>query len=53
MPRGTLPKAIARSTRCRAARLRDLHGDLTHTTDDPAERRKRMTEFKDIVASSR
>jgi len=24
-------------------------GDLTHTTDDPAERRKRMTEFRDIV----
>lgn len=25
-------------------------GDLTHTTDDPAERRRRMAEFKDIVA---
>ncbi len=25
-------------------------GDLTHTTDDVAERRRRMTEFKDIVA---
>lgn len=25
-------------------------GDLTHTTDDPQERRKRMAEFKDIVA---
>ena len=25
-------------------------GDLTHTTDDPKERRKRMTEFRDIVA---
>jgi len=24
-------------------------GDLTHTTDDPKERRKRMVEFKDIV----
>jgi 3',5'-cyclic AMP phosphodiesterase CpdA len=24
-------------------------GDLTHTTDDDAERRKRMTEFKEIV----
>ena len=24
-------------------------GDLTHTTDDPKERRKRMGEFKDIV----
>ena len=25
-------------------------GDLTHTTDDPVERRKRMTEFRAIVA---
>lgn len=25
-------------------------GDLTHTTDDPAERRRRMMEFKSIVA---
>lgn len=25
-------------------------GDLTHSTDDPAERRKRMAEFKQIVA---
>ncbi len=25
-------------------------GDLTHTTDDPAERRKRMAQFKDIVS---
>ena len=25
-------------------------GDLTHTTDDPAERRSRMAQFKDIVA---
>lgn len=25
-------------------------GDLTHTTDDPAERRRRMNEFKGIVA---
>lgn len=25
-------------------------GDLTHTTDDPAERRRRMAEFKTIVA---
>ena len=24
-------------------------GDLTHTTDDPKERRKRLTEFRDIV----
>ena len=26
-------------------------GDLTHTTDDPKERRKRMAEFKDIAAA--
>jgi hypothetical protein len=25
-------------------------GDLTHTTDDPAERRKRMGEFKEIIS---
>jgi len=25
-------------------------GDLTHTTDDPKERRQRMAEFRDIVA---
>ena len=25
-------------------------GDLTHTTDDPAERRRRMAEFKQIVS---
>ncbi len=25
-------------------------GDLTHTTDDPKERRKRMSQFRDIVA---
>ncbi len=25
-------------------------GDLTHTTDDPAERRRRMGEFRDIAA---
>src|SRR6266851_3768134 len=26
-------------------------GDLTHTTDDPAERRKRMAGFKEIISS--
>jgi hypothetical protein len=26
-------------------------GDLTHTTDDPAERRKRMGEFKEIIGA--
>src|SRR5581483_9169590 len=28
-------------------------GDLTHTTDDPYERRKRMSEFRDIVKGLR
>ncbi|MEJ8837467.1 metallophosphoesterase family protein [Ramlibacter sp. AN1133] len=28
-------------------------GDLTHTTDDPRERRKRMSEFRDIVSRLR
>ncbi|HEY7239738.1 MAG TPA: metallophosphoesterase [Burkholderiales bacterium] len=28
-------------------------GDLTHTTDDPVERRRRMAEFKDIVGALR
>ena len=47
-PRGTLPKAIA------AVNALPLDpdfviftGDLTHTTDDPGERRKRLTEFRD------
>jgi 3',5'-cyclic AMP phosphodiesterase CpdA len=26
-------------------------GDLTHTTDDPRERRRRMAEFRDVVAA--
>ncbi|MGE5616478.1 MAG: metallophosphoesterase family protein [Bacillota bacterium] len=50
-PRGTLPKAIA------AVNALDVQpdfimftGDLTHTTDDAAERRKRMAEFKRVVA---
>src|SRR3989449_10058079 len=47
---GTLPKAIA------AVNALDpqpdfivFTGDLTHTTDDPAERRRRLTEFRAIV----
>ncbi len=28
-------------------------GDLTHTTDDPKERRRRMAEFRDIIAALR
>jgi hypothetical protein len=48
---GTLPKAIA------AVNALDpqpdfivFTGDLTHTTDDPAERRKRLAQFKSLVA---
>ena len=49
--RGTLPKAVASVNA-----LTDkpdfimFTGDLTHTTDDPRERRKRLAEFRDIVA---
>jgi hypothetical protein len=49
--RGTLPKAIAAVNA-----LADkpdfvvFTGDLTHTTDNPVERRKRLAEFRDIVA---
>src|SRR5215813_14812578 len=49
--KGTLPKAIA------ATNALDpqpdfviFTGDLTHTTDDPRERRKRMGEVKTMVA---
>src|SRR5436190_7292029 len=48
--RGTLPKAIT------AVNALDpqpdfivFTGDLTHTTDDPKERRRRLAEFKEIV----
>ena len=49
--RGTLPKAIAAVNALpRQPDFVVFTGDLTHTTDDPAERRRRMTEFKQIVA---
>jgi 3',5'-cyclic AMP phosphodiesterase CpdA len=48
---GTLPKAIA------AVNALDpqpdfivFTGDLTHTTDDPAERRRRMAQFKELIS---
>src|SRR5881394_2517422 len=48
---GTLPKAIA------AVNALDpqpdfivFTGDLTHTTDDPAERRRRLSEFKGLIS---
>jgi 3',5'-cyclic AMP phosphodiesterase CpdA len=50
--KGTLPKAIA------AVNALDhppdfivFTGDLTHTTDNPVERRNRMAQFKEIVSS--
>ena len=50
--RGTLPKAIAEVN---ALEVQPdfivFTGDLTHTTDDPAERRKRMREFKEIAGT--
>jgi hypothetical protein len=47
---GTLPKAVAAVN---ALAIQPdfimFTGDLTHTTDDPQERRKRLAEFKNIV----
>jgi hypothetical protein len=47
---GTLPKAVAAVN---ALTVKPdfivFTGDLTHTTDDPKERRRRMNEFRDIV----
>lgn len=52
--RGTLPKAVAAVNKLEPAPdFIVFTGDLTHTTDDPAERRRRMGEFKDIVAGLR
>jgi len=51
-PRGTLPKAIAAVN---ALPVQPdfimFTGDLTHTTEDPAERRKRMREFREVAAT--
>ena len=49
--RGTLPKAIASVNALeQAPDFVIFTGDLTHTTDDPKERRKRLGEVRDIVA---
>jgi 3',5'-cyclic AMP phosphodiesterase CpdA len=49
--RGTLPKAVAAvNALTQAPDFVIFTGDLTHTTDDPKERRKRMAEFRDIAA---
>ena len=48
---GTLPKAVASVNALeQAPDFVIFTGDLTHTTDDPRERRKRMTEFRTIVS---
>jgi predicted phosphodiesterase len=48
--RGTLPKAVAAVNALpQAPDFVIFTGDLTHTTDDPKERRKRMTEFQRVV----
>ncbi|MBI3369265.1 MAG: metallophosphoesterase [Burkholderiales bacterium] len=49
--RGTLPKAVAAVNALSAQPdFVIFTGDLTHTTDDPQERRKRLSEFKAIAA---
>ena len=49
--KGTLPKAVAAvNALAQAPDFVIFTGDLTHTTDDPTERRKRMGEVRDIVA---
>jgi 3',5'-cyclic AMP phosphodiesterase CpdA len=46
----TLPKAVARVNALSAQPDFILFtGDLTQTTDDPKERRRRMAEFRDII----
>jgi 3',5'-cyclic AMP phosphodiesterase CpdA len=48
---GTLPKAVAAvNALAEQPDFVMFTGDLTHTTDNPVERRKRLGEFRDIVA---
>jgi Icc-related predicted phosphoesterase len=48
---GTLQKAVAAVNALpQAPDFIVFTGDLTHTTDDPEERRRRMAQFRDIVA---
>lgn len=50
--RGTLKKTVAAvNSLDQTPDFIMFTGDLTHTTDDPQERRKRLTEFKQIVAA--
>ena len=49
--KGTLHKAVAAVNELEIQpEFVVFTGDLTHTTDNPEERRRRMTEFKSIVA---
>lgn len=49
--KGTLKKAVAAVNSLeQQPDFIVFTGDLTHTTDDPKERRKRMAEFRDIVS---
>ena len=50
--RGTLPKALAAVNELAVPPdFIIFTGDLTHTTEDGQERRKRMTEFRDQIAN--
>jgi 3',5'-cyclic AMP phosphodiesterase CpdA len=50
--RGTLARAVAAvNALAEPPDFVFFTGDLTHTTDDARERRKRMAEFRDIVAA--
>lgn len=49
-PRGTLPRAIeAVNALPEPPDFIAFTGDLTHTTDNPVERRRRLGEFKEVV----
>jgi 3',5'-cyclic AMP phosphodiesterase CpdA len=49
--KGTLQKAVAAvNSLTNQPDFIVFTGDLTHTTDDPQERRKRLREFKDIIS---
>ncbi|HZZ91888.1 MAG TPA: metallophosphoesterase [Usitatibacter sp.] len=49
--RGTLPKAVAAVNALpEQPDFIIFTGDLTHTTDDPVERRKRLAEFRQVVS---
>lgn len=51
---GTLPKAVAAvNSLAVPPDFVVFTGDLTHTTDDPAERRLRLTQFRDLVKGLR